>query len=345
MIDVRYRTVWQNAVLACPEISATVCRVAMAISQRLHPGSECFPSYELLGKSAAISRDTAIRAVKWLEGAGWLGVTRTKGRKSNTFTLLLPASVAIPEPLQIPTICNDVRPLEVVEQSQADATVARFEQSQAPATVAPSERPQAGATVAEKEQSQIAPSTVAELCDPKKHKNIYPLNPPTQPGNDIDAAFEELWEIWANNTDKGKARSAFHRAVTGLRVLPETIIAAARERRLKRITGHVGEAMPLARWLREEGWSAETKPASSSGLKASEAKQARIFVEEGTAAWKAWKEHRKRKGLSLVARSFPSKPGRFGWYFETEWPPGSSPSGSFPAEPMGVIRSPAFSYS
>lgn len=312
MIDVRYRTIWQNAVLACPEISATVCRVAMAISQRLHPGSECFPSYELLGKSAAISRDTAIRAVKWLEAAGWLGVTRTKGRKSNTFTLLLPASVAIPEPLQIPTSSNDVRPLEVVEQSQAVATVA------------PSERSQAGATVAEKEQSQIAPPTVAELCDPKKYKNIYPLNPPTQPGNDIDAAFEELWEIWANNTDKGKARSAFHRAVTGLRVPPETIIAAARERRLKRLAGQVAEAVPLARWLRGEGWSAETKPASSREQKASEAKRADIFVEEGTAAWKAWKEHRKREGKGVQsAFAFQSERGRRGWYFETEWPVGS----------------------
>lgn len=323
MIDVRYRTVWQNAVLASPEISATVCRVAMAISQRLHPGSECFPSYELLGKSAAISRDTAIRAVKWLEAAGWLGVTRTKGRKSNTFTLLLPASAAIPEPLQIPTICNDVRPLEVVEQSQAGATVARFEQSQAPATVAPSERSQAGATVAEKEQPQITPPTVAELCGPKKYKNISPLNPPTQPGNDVDADFEELWEIWANNTDKGKARQAFHRAVTGLHVDPSTIIEAARDRRIgRRLSGDVPEAVPLTRWLRGEGWSAETKPASSREPRPTETKRPEIFVEEGTAAWMAWKEHRKRKGMGVQsAFALQSQGGRRGWLFETEWPP------------------------
>lgn len=346
MIDVRFRTVWQNAVLACPDISATVCRVAMSISQFMHPGNECFPSYERLAERSSVSRDTAIRAVKRLEVAGWLGVTRTMGRKSNTFTMLMPASVAVPEPLIATPNEADLRSLEVVEQSQAGATVARLEQSQAGATVGACERPQAGATVAKQEQSQMAPSTVAELCGPKNNKNISLLTPQAQTCTDTDAAFEELWEIWGNVLDKGKARSAFHRAVNGLHVDPSTIIGAARDRRIgRRLSGDVPEAVPLARWLRGEGWSAETKPASSRETKASQVKRADIFIEEGTPQWKAWREDYKRNGKGLIARSFPSKPGRFGWHFESEWPPGSPPSGSFPVEPERVIRSPAFSYS
>jgi hypothetical protein len=345
MIDVRFRTVWQNAMLACPEVSGTVCRVGMVVSQFTHPGNECFPSYELLGQRAAVSRDTAIRAVKSLEAAGWLNVTRTKGRKSNTFTLLMPASVAVPEPLITTSSEADLRPLEGAQQSQAGATVARPEQSQAGATVGACERPQAGATVAKQEQSQMASSTVAELCGPKNNKNISPLTPQAQTGTDTDAAFEELWEIWGNVLDKGKARSAFHRAVNGLRVDPSTIIEAARERRLRRLAGHVAEAEPLARWLRGEGWSVETRQAAAREPKAAEGKRADVFVEEGTAQWRAWKDLRKRQGRVLVARSFPSKPGRRGWLFESEWPPGSPPSGSFPIEPERVIQSPAFSYS
>lgn len=322
MIDVRFRTVWQNAMLACPEVSGTVCRVGMVVSQFTHPGNECFPSYELLGQRAAVSRDTAIRAVKSLEAAGWLSVTRTKGRKSNTFTLLMPASVAVPEPLITTSSEADLRPLEVVEQSQA------------------------GATVAKQEQSQMAPSTVKELCGPKNNKNISPLTPQAQTCTDTDAAFEELWEIWGNVLDKGKARSAFHRAVNGLRVVPSTIIEAARERRLRRLAGHVAEAVPLARWLRDEGWSVDAKQAAARELKAAEAHPVKVFVEEGTPAWKAWKEHRRRQGLGVQsAIAFPSKRGRRGWLFESEWPPGSPPSGSFPVEPERVIRSPAFSYS
>ena len=335
MIDVRYRTIWQNAVLACPDLSATVCRVAMAISQCLYPGNDCFPSYELLGKNAAVSRDTAMRAVKGLEAAGWLGVMRTKGRRSNTFMLLMPASLAIPEAPALMTGNDAVRPLAVSQQSQAGATVALSEQSQA------------GATVAKMEQSQIAAPTVAQLCNPKNSKNISPLNPPTQPGSDIDAAFEVLWTIWSNDADKGKARSAFHRATSasGLGVSPEAIIAAARERRLRRLTANASEAVPLARWLRGEGWSGEAKPASAHERKPAQAAKPQVFVEEGSPAWTAWRTYRQRQGKSTPSSTFASQSGRRGWHFESEWPPGSVASGSFLSAPVREQSCPGFSYS
>lgn len=277
-----------------------------------------------------------MRAVKTLEAAGWLGVARSNGRHANSFTLLMPGDQSISPDADIRQLA-DFRsdntadwPVSYPDRAERIEAVSCHAHNRE--TVSGDilhadngiiqKRPLNGITP-KPERSQNRTATVAEPCDPKREEKYSPLNPPTRTGTDLNAAFEELWQIWANGTDKGKARSAFHRAVTGLNVTPETIISAARERRLRRLTGQVAETEPLARWLRKEGWAGEPASAPSRDPKSAYAAKASVFVEEGSAAWNAWKDSRKRQGLSLVARSFPSKPGRFGWYFESEWPVGS----------------------
>jgi hypothetical protein len=329
VIDVRFRQIWFNAVLACKELPAPVRLVAQAIGHVMNVGTgQCNPSYETLGERTGQSARTCMRAVKTLEAADWIAVVRTKGRHSNNFVLKMPASAAVSVDLttELPLQTAEA-PAVMVAETNRDKALSPFapaQPCQSSVTVPVSQPCHSSVTDAEEQQCQIEPPTVTELCHPNNKNKYIPLKPPTQTGTDIDAAFEELWEIWANNTDKGKARSAFYRAVTGLRVDPSTIIEAARDRRIgRRLSGDVPEAVPLARWLRGEGWSAETKPASSREPKASKVKRAEIFIEEGTPQWKAWREDYKRNGNGLTARSFPSKPGRFGWYFETEWPVGS----------------------
>jgi hypothetical protein len=329
VIDVRFRQIWFNAVLACKELPAPVRLVAQAIGHVMNVGTgQCNPSYETLGERTGQSARTCMRAVKALEAAGWIAVVRTKGRHSNNFVLKMPASAAVgvdlATELPLQTEAAEARAVMVAETNR-DKALSPFtpaQPCQSSVTVPVSQPCHSSVTDAKEQQCQIEPSTVTELCHPNNKNKYIPLKPPTQTGNDIDSTFEELWEIWANNTDKGKARQAFHRAVTGLRVDPSTIIEAARDRRIgRRLSGDVPEAVPLARWLRGEGWSAETKPASSGELKASEAKRPDVFVEEGTAAWKAWKEHRRRQGKGVQsAIAFPSERGRRGWHFETEWP-------------------------
>lgn len=321
MIDVRFRDIWQRAILSCHDVPPNVCRVAMAISLRLYVGrGNCFPSYERLAEDAAVSRDTVIRAVKTLEAAGWLGVIRSKGRKSNSFTLLMPPSMAVDVGTCQAIDAELSQSMAPAEQSQAGATVATPEQSQAAATVAPVERPQAAAAVAEMKQSHIEAQTVAEPCHPKKIEENTPLTPQASSGT--VAAFEKLWEVWENDTDKGRARAAFHRATSpsGLNVPAETIIEAARSRRIRRFTSNVPEAVPLARWLRDEGWAVAAKRSTSGERQAVQPARPLVFVEEGTPAWRAWQDAKRREGKRFTARSFPSQPGRLGWYFDSEWP-------------------------
>lgn len=330
MIDVRFRQIWFNAVLACRELPAPVRLVAQAIGHLMNVGTgQCNPSYETLGERTGQSARTCMRAVKVLEAAGWIAVVRTKGRHSNNFVLKMPASAAVSvdlaTELPLQTAAAEA-PAVMVAETNRDKALSPFtpaQPCQSSVTVPVSQPCHSSVTDAEEQQCQIEPPTVTELCHPNNKNKYIPLKPPTQTGTDLDAAFEELWEIWANNTDKGKARSAYHRAVTGLRVDPATIIEAARDRRVsRRLAGDVEETVPLARWLRGEGWSAETKPASSRGPKPAETKRPEIFVEEGTAAWMAWKEHRKRNGMGVQsAFALQSQGGRRGWLFETEWPP------------------------
>lgn len=335
MINVRARQVWQDAILASPTLSPTVRCVAMAISFAMHIGGEgCFPSYQLIASRSACSRATAMRAVKTLEEAGWLGVARTSGRHANSFTLLMPGDQSIStgsETRQLADFHADkAADLRVSCPDHADKVAAFSCRTRNQETVsAPIQHAANGiiqkqplnGIIPNHERSQNRPATVAKPCDPKREEQDSPLKPPTQTGTDLNAAFEELWQIWANGTDKGKARSAFHRAVTGLNVAPETIISAARERRLKRLTGHGAEAEPLARWLRREGWSIETKPASTGSPLTDQARHPTVFVEEGTEAWKAWRSYRQHLGKGTPSTTFASQGGRRGWHFETEFPP------------------------
>lgn len=209
MIDIRARQLWQDAVLASPDLSPAVRCVAMAIGFAMHIGGQgCYPSYQLIADKSACSRATAIRAVKTLEAKGWLGVARTGGRRANNFTLLMPASLAVP-------ICEEIRQLAdycvgkpaTLPESRSDKVDQRREFAALPDDQSgqmaeffsipdgqhdTSDRPkeplgdQLNGSIQKQplngsntdlERLQIAPATVAEPCTPKKKKNIPPYTP------------------------------------------------------------------------------------------------------------------------------------------------------------------------
>jgi len=317
MIDVRYRQTWFDAVLADAELSPTVCRVAMALGFSMHIGSgDCYPSYDLLGKKAACSRDTAMRAVKTLEAGGWVRIARSKGRKSNAFTLTLPATLTA----KVETVDAAFATVPDAPDATVDTLAPVSNGGTAMQPLALPQQSQADATVARMKQSQIEAATVAELCDPKRIEKIPPYNPPIAQPAKVNDAFETLCEIWSDDIgDRGRARTAFTRAVSVLNVDPDKIVAAARERRIQRLSSHGAAAEPLATWLRREGWAVPPKLAmarQSTGQTMSQ-----VFVEEGSDAWRAWVAHRRHEGKTVPATAFSSKQGRRGWLFPSEYPP------------------------
>jgi len=52
-----------------------------------------------------------------------------------------------------------------------------------------------------------------------------------------------------------------------------------------------------------------------------------IFVEEETEAWRAWAAWRAAQGLKkLLPQTSKHAPGKFGWWFATEFPPAVNPA-------------------
>ncbi|WP_237152396.1 helix-turn-helix domain-containing protein [Oryzibacter oryziterrae] len=321
MIDFRARQAWFNAVLACPDLPPTVRLVATALGFAMHVGNgQCFPSYETLGAKCAMSARTAMRAVQALEASGWLGVARTKGRRSNTFTLLMPSDQQI-EPDQSGQL-TDLLALGSTAIEDYAAKPAPPNSDKAMSLLPPGEPCQSFVTVVDGQQCQTAHPTVTELCHPKIIENIPPYNPPIAQPSKVNDAFELLCEIWSDDIgDRGRARTAFHRAVTALTVDPDKIIEAARERRLMRFTGRALPPEALAQWLRREGWSALPSLGSRKHERPSAA-LSRVFVEEGSEAWRAWVRYRQANGQSKPpATTFAGERGRRGWHFPSEMPP------------------------
>lgn len=315
MIDVRFRHVWMGAVLADKRLPDGCKLIALALANTINVASgACHPSYETLAKNTNKSRDTAMRAVKRLEAAGWLGIARTKGRKANSFTLLMPSNLAV-----TPAI-GDVEQAVSTVAPREDATVNGRKYTQ---PLPNNEQSHMAATDANRQQSQIDGSTVAKLCHPEQIEQNPPYSPPVaqQEPTSVDPQFEELWKQWGDGDGKGKARSAFHRAVNALGVSAETILEAAEKQFAERFWDRKTKTKPsLSRWLRDEGWA--NKPKSAPAEKPS---TRRVFVEEGTPAWNEWVAYRQRQGKKIPSETMQLEGRRRGWHFPSEYPPVETP--------------------
>lgn len=177
----------------------------MTVGFAVHVGSTAWAmTYDEIGAQTGCSKDTATRAVKRLEEAGWLNVQRTGGRRANTFVLRLPPPLQFPDDDERTQI-GSLRPNKnaeagkiaalpsvkngssgTVEQPHSSAAVeGGHDEENSRRAMRPleaGERPQSYAADANEQQPQMGAPTAAELCGPIKIKEIKPYNPfDTQP--------------------------------------------------------------------------------------------------------------------------------------------------------------------
>ncbi|BEV47334.1 hypothetical protein [Afipia carboxidovorans] len=137
--------------------------------------------------------------------------------------------------------------------------------------------------------------------------------------------FEEFWQAYPRRdgpNPRAPAEQKFNSLVKS-GVDPQMMIDEAGklcEAEQKR--GNIGTRfIPQAKtWLNQQRWSDHAAVAMLQALQASETLSKKVHVKAETPQWDAWTRH--------LGKS-PPQDSHFGWYFDSEWPPGHVP----PAEP------------
>lgn len=81
---------WREAIITSLGLTAPEKLVALALSCRMNQdGGSCFPSMKTLAVYTSMSADGVSRIIARLEGAGWLAVERTTGKR-NQYVATLP---------------------------------------------------------------------------------------------------------------------------------------------------------------------------------------------------------------------------------------------------------------
>lgn len=106
---------WLYAIQRESDLSKTARGVAAALFARMDAdGSNCYPSYALIGREAGVSRKTAQRAVKELETCGWIEIRLRGGMRVETdsgdkFTnLFVPKIPAVPDGSSVTSQVSDL---------------------------------------------------------------------------------------------------------------------------------------------------------------------------------------------------------------------------------------------
>jgi hypothetical protein len=181
-----------------------------------------------------------------------------------------------------------------------------------------------GGSQIETDAAQSQSETVAETgispvrqgeshsCDPQESPPTIQDSPPTPPsrGGDVpDAQFEEFRNAYPIPVVNMAATRQFWAALTDKErgLAKEGAAAYGRFCKAER-----RKALDAHRWLRDrkwEGFVGRNTPASA---------QPRVFVEEGTEAWRAHAIFEACYGRSLQTTHYG---GKMGWWFASEFPP------------------------
>lgn len=138
-------------------------------------------------------------------------------------------------------------------------------------------------------------------------------NPNPNPNKEIEArAFEEFWEACPKKVSRGAAEKAWGAAI--LKTTPDKLTDAMRAF-ARSTSGTEEKFIPKpSKWLEEERWlDADVQPKATAPPATP-----KVFVQEHSEAWRAWKLARpltQARDVRLdggIAR---------GWYFPTEFPP------------------------
>lgn len=145
------------------------------------------------------------------------------------------------------------------------------------------------------------------------------------PTRDASSAsrFEEFWQSYPRRDGPNPRKPAEQRFETLVKsgVDPQTMIDAAKKLSSdEQGRGNIGTRfIPQAlTWLNQQRWSDHAAVAMAQAL----ALPKKIHVKEGTPQWDAWVAHLGKRPPMV----------NFGWFFDTEWPPGHQPPGTDPPQ-------------
>jgi Helix-turn-helix domain len=79
----RSKLIWLEWIACDPRLSPLAVRIAVRLAKHMNrkKGGDAFPAHETLSKEVHATRRAVISAIEELERAGYLAVTRTRGRK------------------------------------------------------------------------------------------------------------------------------------------------------------------------------------------------------------------------------------------------------------------------
>lgn len=176
-----------------------------------------------------------------------------------------------------------------------------------------------------------APEAETEL-EAEKKEDIRAVAKPTRSA--IEVSFEELRKVYPKRAGADPKSPAFKvfRTFVAAGVDPQAIIDGARRCAEKEKSKVGTEFIPqLVKWLRDRRWEDYNAGAAEAKQCEARAAESGFYAADRSAELDAWDAHyRATKGINAP------RDGRFGWRFETQWPPGCDPP-----KKVGVVAEPS----
>lgn len=144
------------------------------------------------------------------------------------------------------------------------------------------------------------------------------------PRERADERFAEFWLAYPRRDGPNPRKPAEQRfsSLVKAGVDPGMMIEAAKKLAVDEAArGNVGTRfIPQAvTWLNQQRWADHAAVAAQQQAEAAEHLASQVHVKADTPQWRAWASH--------LGKS-PPQDRNFGWYFDSEWPPGHVPKGA-----------------
>lgn len=144
------------------------------------------------------------------------------------------------------------------------------------------------------------------------------------PRERADERFAEFWLAYPRRDGPNPRKPAEQRfsSLVKAGVDPRMMIEAAKKLAVDEAArGNVGTRfIPQAvTWLNQQRWADHAAVAAQQQAEAAEHLASQVHVKADTPQWRAWASH--------LGKS-PPQDRNFGWYFDSEWPPGHVPKGA-----------------
>jgi hypothetical protein len=292
----RERDDWIRAVLAS-DLPHVAVRLAVRIAHHLHIGTgRCDPSYAALAAGSHIGERSVYRLVAPLEHTGLVPTQRTRGRHSNQYVLLNPATAMTGlNPDRAGTGLNPANP-DYVDNPTLTGWVSNPDSRE-------SYKKRRKAKRKAEEYISQPPDFFAEKKEgtpneEKAEKNLFGeavavdrvASKPDHPKPDTDAAFDRFWSVYPKKVAKLAARKAFEQAISKHGVDPERLIEGAKRYAAERAGQDPKYTRNPATWLNGGCWEDEAPPRAGGpptldGVTGEEVPTPRPRSNNGSSSW------------------------------------------------------------